>query len=628
MTVLWTPTSAGAASRFDIDPGYHARSAAEEIFAEEPVPLQVFVQDKGYLGAEWMLSDIQYELVRVIERVYLQKTFIDMGDWFGGYWAKPYPMKNLIAAEWGKGGGKDSTVRVAAMRVAYLLMCLRSPQRYFNMPEDDSIHILNIAANSAQANRAFFEPLTRMVKRGWFKDKAEPKRDTIEYAKNITAISGHSDAESQEGLNIILGIADEIDAFKAAGEMIGQGNRAREASTSAESILKMLKTSASTRFPESYKRAAISYPRYLGSTIQQLIAEAEQDILDVGFEQSIYFASGPYATWDVNPRISGKDAFASDYRKDPEEAAAKYECRPFRATDSYFRNPAIFRQAVDRPDQPIQVDYKVVETTSKATGQTVRGWEPVFTFAADFRPVAGARYAMHGDLAVKGDRAGIAMSHVEKWVDQTETMEDETGYVSSYTTTAPHVRNDFTINFSADIAAIDYERGEKEVLPREIQIRWARKLCFELIKRGFWIGSFTFDGFQSVDTIQILTSHGILSERVSTDLKPDLWKTLKDVASDSRLKMPFSQRLQNELEGLSRVNGKVDHPVNGSKDEADAFVCSIVGAIGIGGEETPDGEAIDSGGSLFMLGEQLAPLEYGQGAFELPFGMKGMSIGV
>ena len=623
------PNTSRVGSSFDIDPGYHPKTSAELIFAEEPVSLDVFIKDKAFMDAEWMLSDIQYELVRVIERVYYQETFLNMAEWFGGYWADPIPMKNLIVAQWGKGGGKDSTVRIAAMRVAYLLMCLNSPQKYFNMMDDDSIHILNIAANGHQAQRSFFEPLTRTVKKGWFKGKAHASRDTIEYDKHITAISGHSDAETQEGLNIILGIADEIDAFKAKGEMIGQGTKVREASTSAESILEMLKTSASTRFAPNYKRVAISYPRYLGSTIQKLTTEAIEDIAEVGDKVSIYFASGPYASWEVNPRLNGPEDFPSDYRKDPVAAAAKYECKPSRATDAYFRNPGIFRQAVDRPEQPILIDYEVREWVSEKTGKTIRGWEPVFTFAPDFRPVAGARYAMHGDLAVKSDRAGIAMSHVEKWEEFTEVTEDEDGYQQEAVTTLPLICNDFTISFSADLAALDpaCDPKDKVLLPREIQIRWARRLCFELIKKGFWIVSFTFDGFQSTDTMQVLASHGIESERLSTDMKPELWKTLRDVASDSRLRMPFSQRLQNELEGLSKVGPKVDHPIGGSKDEADAFVCSIVGAIEAGGAEDEGGEPIDSGGS-FASGEELAPLEFSPGDFQVPFGMRGMSVGV
>lgn len=600
-----------------------------DIFEHEPVSLEVFIKDKAFLGADWMLSPKQIELVRVGERVYRQDLFLSMATEFGGYWADPIPMKNNIVAQWGKGGGKDSTVRVISARVAYLLMCLKSPQAYFGFPLDDSIHLLNIAVNAAQASRAFFDPLAKMVTRGFMSQYADPKRDTINYAKNVQAISGHSDAESQEGLNILLGVADEIDAFKAKGEMVGQGNKAREASTSAESILNMIESSAMSRFPENYKRIAISFPRYLGSTIQRLTHEAKADIEKYGDDASVFFASGPYATWEVNPTKT-REMFAKKYREDPDEAAARYECKPSRATDAYFRNPIIFKQAVTSPIQPLLIDYRAARRNSSVTGALTLGWEPKFTFLDTFKPIAGARYALHADLAIKGDRAGVAMSHVSSWVDRVDDVADADGFVTKAETTAPIIKNDFTVSFSADIGATNPLNGES--LPREIQIRWVRDLAFELIKRGFYIGSFTFDGFQSADSIQILLMHGIESKRMSTDIDPDIWKTVKDVASDARLSMPFSQLLQNELEALSRVDGKkVDHPPGGSKDEADAFACSIVGAITLGGGEDPDGVEIELQGSGFVeVGETLAPLD-GQdmmrgnaffGGMALPIGMK------
>lgn len=628
-----------ALSRFGgEDPGPAPTTALSGILLEEPVSLETFIKDRKFLGADWMLSPKQQELVHVVERVYLKDMYPMLADEFGGYWAerRDDPMKNLIVAEWGKGGGKDSTVRVASLRVAYLLLCLRSPQRYFGIPEDDSIHMLNIAVNAAQAQRAFFDPLVKMTSRGWFKDKADPKRDSIVYEKNLFAISGHSDAESQEGLNLILGVADEIDAFKAKGEMVGQGNRAREASTSAESILNMLKSSASTRFPSNYKRVAISYPRYLGSTIQKLTAEAKQDIEEVGDSRSIYFASGPYATWEVNPRIRGKEDFESDYRKNPDEAAAKYECKPTRATDAYFRNPIIFRQAVDRSEQPLEISYRMVETSSlQDPDRTVRGWEPVFSFSEDFRAIPGARYAIHADLAIRGDRAGVSMSHVERWEERELTSVDDSGYVDRRQSIVPILRNDFTVAFSADLSAVDEyredETGKSLVAPREIQIRWVRDLIYKLIERDFYIGTVTYDGFQSVDSMQILENHGIETRRVSTDRDPDIWKSLKDIASDARLRMPYSDLLLKELDALSRINGKVDHPPSGSKDLADAFSCSLVGAILLGGEEdnSPDDYTTDESESIgrFSLGgvtDSVFGVDYagnGSRAVELPFGM-------
>jgi hypothetical protein len=619
------------------DPGYKPPSRLELLFEEEPVDLDTFVKDKKFLAADWDLSPLQKELVMVGERVLFQETFDLMAQEWGGYWATPIPMKNNIVAQWGKGGGKDSTVRVISARVAYLLLCLRDPQKYYGMPEDDSIHLLNIAVNAAQAQRAFFAPLSRLARRSpWFKDRAHATRDTIDYAKNIQAISGHSDAESQEGLNILLGVADEIDAFKAKGEMTGQGNRAREASTSAESILDMIESSAMSRFPSCYKRIAISYPRYQGSTIQNLTTEAKADVKENGDAVSVFFASGPYATWEVNPTKKRSD-FDAKYRKNPDEAAAKYECKPKRAVDAYFKNPVVFRHAADRPVQPILVDYKLVDTAAlQEPDRKVRGWEPIFTIDEKFKPVPGARYAIHADLAVTGDRAGVAMSHIEKWEDREITQIDDSGYVTKATTTVPIVRNDFVIAFEADAGAtdphtIDPDTGKERVLAREIQIRWVRDLIYKLIELDFYIGSVTYDGFQSVDSLQILERHGIETDRMSTDRDPSIWRTAKDLGSDARLHMPWSELLQKEIEALSKIDkGKVDHPPGGSKDLADAWACSLVGAILLGGEEDDDGEPIATGdGMLFPTGGADAPLfgmtapAFGGDAVDLPFGMAG-----
>lgn len=598
------------------------RSSLESIFVEEPVSLDVFVQDKKFLHNP-PLSIEQYRLVQHIERVYMPETLELMAVEFGGYWdmTRYLRMVNLITAQWGKGGGKDHTVRVAVLRVIYLLLCLKSPQQYFEMPEQDFIHLLNIASNSGQANRAFFKPMTLAVKRGWFRDYADPKQGEIEFAKNVTAISGHSDADAQEGLNILIGVADEIDAFKSKDEMVGTGKRAREASTSAESILDMLKTSASTRFPDVYKRVAISFPRYLGSTIQRLTAEGRADIELMG-DASKEYVSGPFATWDVNPRVKGKEKYAEDYRKDPLAAAAKYECKPSRAVDAYFRNPQIFRQSIYRDNQPLSVTYEVREYRSTITGEVTQGWEPVYHFSPDLYPVEGARYAMHGDLAIKGDRAGIAMSHIQRYEERVEKLFDEDGaLIGESDVVVPIVKNDFVIAFSADAAA--------KPVAREIQIRWAQELAFELTKRGFFVARYTFDGFQSADTIQVLTRHGILSEKFSLDIKDDGWKTLKDVASQDRLKMPFDQLLFLELEALSRIgNGKVDHPPGGSKDMADALAGSVTGAIFVGGEEDADSKQVESNGTVVDFGEVFEPYAgMSVGALGTPAGMRGFSDG-
>lgn len=473
------------------------------IFEEEPVPLTVFVQDKKFLGNP-PLSAVQYDAVRHIERIYYPALYPKIADEFETgkregrlhiasasavwreekYWTAPLRMTNFATLQWGKGSGKDHICRVASMRIAYLLMCLNSPQVYYGMPEQDTIHLLNVASSSAQAQQAFFMPIVRAVKKGWFADKCTPRQNSISYKKNVESVSGHSDAETQEGLNLLLAIADEIDAFKSKKEMITRkGASAREPTKSAEGILNMMRTSASTRFPEVFKNVRISYPRYLGSTIQRLTDEARADYEERG-QKSRHYVSGPLSTWEVNPRVKGKEVFAEDYREDPIMARAKYECRPARAINPYFRNV----QAVDSVFKPVdKLPVAVAYVMEKSDNSPRRVWTPSYVFADDFYPVRGAIYTMHADLAVQGDRAGIAMAHVVDYNEYETITEDEDGAPYVLRETRPRIKVDFVISYSADQSAEP---------PREIQIRWARQLCFELIRRGFNIRLFTFDSFQ------------------------------------------------------------------------------------------------------------------------------------
>lgn len=616
-------TSAGAAAARlllqgqEAAAGYGDRSAGHLDFAEEPVPLDVFVRDKGYL-ANPPLSPVQYDAVRHAERIYYPSAYevlaASADKQVREYWSQPCRMVNFLELEWGKGGGKDHTCRMIAMRVCYLLLCLRSPQDYYAMPIQDSIHCLNVASSSKQAQRAFFAPMRRAVTRPgcWFQrvgvdvldvterrsargDRTTALLDTIRFEHNIEAVSGHSDADSQEGLNLMLGIADEVDAFKSRAELAkSTGAKQRESSSSAEAILEMLRTSASTRFPEVYKNVHISYPRYLGSVIQQQVAKGKADI-EANGEASRYYVSGPLATWEANPRVPGKHAFAEDYKNDPAMAEAKYECRPRRAINPYFSNEQALRDCCYEAGQyPVQVDY----TREGAT------WKPAYLFSPDFYPVKGARYAMHADLAVTGDRAGISMAHVKRWQDHAVIATQEDGIEIQVPERRPVVKVDFTISYASNAGAVP---------PMEIQIRWARMLCLELRRLGFPIVRFTFDQYQSKDSMQILESHGIETDRFSTDVSEEGWRTLRDVMYEGRLEMPARELVINELLGLSRLpNGKIDHLGDSSKDEADSLAGAVAGALEVGGAEDPDGKRAYFGTHQFWVPDDwsadLAPL--------------------
>ena len=580
-------------------------TTADKVFEEWPVTLDEFVTGTKYL-ANPPLSSIQYDAVLHAERIYYPDTYFYLSDNHPdpegrAYWAQPVRMVNFLDLEWGKGSGKDHVSRIAVLRVCYLLLCLRSPQGYYNMPPQDSIHVLNVAVNSKQATRAFFNPLRRAVTRegSWFQTMGQveiservtrrgrpPKRkpegeaatallDTIRFPKNIEAVSGHSDADSQEGLNLIMGVADEIDAFKTVGELERSGGRkgARESSSTAEAILQMLQTSASTRF-ETYKNIRISWPRYLGSKIMQLIEEGRKDNQVYGLENSRHYVSGPCATWEVNPRVRGKEQFAKDYQDDPVMSRARYECKPSYTTTPYFANELAVRACaytLPNAQQPLAVDY-VRDGTA---------WSPMYTFSDQLFPIQGARYAMHADLAFNGCRAGVALAHVKSWKEVTVLGDAEDGMSVSMAEVRPVVKVDFAIGYEADKSAQP---------PREIQIRWVGDLVLELRRRGFIVSLFTADQWQSLDLQQRLTLAGIETDKFSLDRDETGWRNLRDLAYESRLEIPDWELPIREILGLSKLpNGKVDHPADGSKDIADAIAGACRGAVLLGGHEDEKG---------------------------------------
>lgn len=546
------------------------------IFEEKPVDLYTFVTDPNFLGNP-SLSEVQFETVSFLEQIFLPGTYEMLAGWDPRF--TPKRQVNLAYLQWAKGSGKDHACRVVVARCAYLLMCLRNPQRYFSMPPQDSIHMLNVAASEAQARRAFFDPLKKVIESApWFRGRFKLRANSIEFTgKQIEVISGHSSIESQEGLNIIVGIADELSAFKTTEETARTSGE-REPLRTADSLMKMLRTSGRTRFPRNFKVVAISYPRFKNDAIQQLCASGRADNEKYG-EESRVLVSGPLATWEVNPRIRSKDDFREDYEDDPAMARAMYECLPAKSLNLFFRDEVALLEAFDEHrGEPLAVHYRFgPEREVSVPGHApsdVSSWQVEFSFADDLLPMPGCRYSLHADMALTRDSAGIAMAHVSDWREGSGsgTRDDSDVGVSR-----PVVKLDFVASFDAD-------PSEKPVA-REIQVRWFRKLIEELIRRGFDIGVVSMDSFQSADTIQILASEGIDAIKRSTDRDLFPWETLRDLIYDGRLDAYYDEVGVKELKalGIRRKAGKVDHPPLGAKDRADAIAGAVMGALEVGG---------------------------------------------
>ena len=195
----------------------------------------------------------------------------------------------------------------------------------------------------------------------------------------------------------------------------------------------------------------------------------------------------------------------------------------------------------------------------------------------DFTALAEHRnpLAIHLDIGISHDLAGMAASHVDGWKDvQTQFVDDE-GQLRERTVRKPVVVTDFVVAF--DQVPGDPER---DIPSSDIQIRWLRKLILELIARGWVVGMVTADGYQSTDTLQLLSQQGIETGLYSLDRTTEGYDTLKSMIMDQAVRAPFHPLLFAELESLTKVAAnKVDHQAASSKDLADAWAGSVRGAV-------------------------------------------------
>jgi len=218
----------------------------------------------------------------------------------------------------GKGSGKDTLARFFNSYIAYVLLCMKSPQQYFGLNVFDSIDLMNVAASSGQAQDTFFEALKYFVKKWpWLTDKYKIKssgitlgqlkyeedvdavtltQNGIKYPNLIRSFSGHSMADTQEGRNILFFVLDELSSFN-------QDPKSR--SGNALKIYRMLRTSANTRFGTKWKGICISYPRYQDDIILQLHDWGKTQL-------HVYADKAP--TWEMKPReMFSKEEFIHEF---------------------------------------------------------------------------------------------------------------------------------------------------------------------------------------------------------------------------------------------------------------------------------------------------------------------------
>lgn len=506
--------------------------AKTSIFEFEPVPLEEFIRSKRFLGLP-KLSPKQFEAIDYATQVYFTPTLRSLG------WKRLRYVNELVLL-WGKGSGKDFVARIMLLRISYLLLALKNPQSYFYAPDmscgSEPIHMLNTASTKDQAANVFFAPLRRYVRGSpFFKGRAEVLTSEIRFEKGINLLSGHSEAEAQEGLNLIIVILDEIAAFKTEDEVadLKRTRLRKNIPMSANSLHDFAMSSVTTRFPKVGKVVSLSFPRFKGDFITAKYDEGKND-------PAMYTSFG--STFDINPTKKASD-FAREKKRNPVRFACRILCEPTVAEDAFFKNTVAITRAFPR-DLPSPVDEETLRYKS---------W---FQCKDDF-PRFG-----HVDLAKNRCRAAFSFVHAYD-VKQEEVEGKKEG--EKIVIDLPLIKLDVLVYFQAPPGG-------------EISFEQIRGLLLEFIEqRGFYVSILTFDGYQSLQMMQNMESRGIPVELQSLDKTREAYETWQDVIYEGRFISYYNKILvEEEIPFLIDYKGsRIEHRTGRGKDGSDA----VAGAV-------------------------------------------------
>lgn len=528
-------------------------------FEEIPVDVFTFVTGEKYLGLKG-LSEHQYSLVKAMTQIYRKETLVAL---FGGDEKKAMERYKQTCKEvimqLGKGSGKDFTSTVAVSYAVYLLLCLKDPATYYDKPKGDSIDIINIAINSDQANRVFFKNFVERIKNcEWFEGKYNVKAGSIEFDKNVTVYSGHSEREAFEGYNTLMVILDEISGFALES---ATGN---EQAKTAPAIYKMYRASITSRFPDFGKLVLLSFPRFENDFIQQryneVIAEKEviqrKEIVPIDpdlpidapgnsitiewEEDNIITYKRPKVfalrrpSWEVNPARKISD-YADDFVSDMGDALGRFACMPSNLKDGYFKNMDAVRECFSSSNG---VDHEGV-------------------FGEWFQPEPETMYFMHVDLAQKRDRCVVAMAHIAGWKEFSIGAAEYTEYLP--------------------IVKIDALRWWQPTKDKSVDFNDVVAYITAVRRRGFNLKMVTFDRWGSHDTRNNLERLGIKTDQLSVAKKH--FDDLLVTTYDKRVVGPNEPELLKEIENLRENKGKIESPSTGYDDLSYGVAGAVYNAV-------------------------------------------------
>lgn len=480
--------------------------------------------------------------------------------------------------------GKTEITKVTLAYHLHILGCMKRPQTYWNLPSQTSIVFPIQAAKNHVVKRLIYTPLRKMVEAmPWFLKHMRPDRlvesEMYFVDKNIRVFMGNADDDAILGEAVIGCAVDEINFMvivekskkAAVGGRSGKFDQARLIYTALSSRKKGRFTS---------KGVAIgilmigSSTKYKGDFTDKRIAEVRQhEEAGVYIYRKAQYQVQPQEKYcgetfgvviannvDGQTRMLKDDEvpkrgahiervpieFKDDFDKDVYRAIRDYCGIADNSISPFIKDRGRIQDAVDRYREAGETSLLIKDVVDLE----VDGM-PQVRAGVKCRDKNKPRY-IHIDLSLNGDPCGVAMVRFDGMIRVTRE--------NGITEMLPKA----TIEMAATI---------KPSNTAELDLATVRSWATQFRSQyGFPVRSITYDQFQSVESRQQLKKQGVKTGRISVDKSVQPYVDFKDAIYEGRLNLCTNPQLLEELSNLEydAVHDKVDHPIDFSKDTADA----------------------------------------------------------
>ena len=552
-------------------------------------------------------DDALFEFMKKLETTPVSiETFLDDPEYLGGIdlsiWPEVRDAVVAISKDWWKGQneafgeallmgatstGKSTIALVTTLYHVYLLHCLRQPQEVYGLPKTTSIVFPIMAAKPHVTKKVLYMPMRKISEEiPWFQKHARLNKliesEMYFEEKNIRVVPGGTDADAILGEAVIGGIIDEINFMnvvlksKRAEVSTGRAGIFDQAQSIYEAMTRRKKSRFITQGPLLGVICSSSSTRYKGDFTDKRLKQ----ITHLKERSTYVYNKKQYEVWpqdrycgETFRLLVGNDVLTDTRVLREEEEVAEGSLVfdvPIEYKEDFLRSPhEALRDIIGISTTSISPFIRRRFKVQEAIGMGEE--EGLATFLVKDNVILGIdgmpmvqhghycqnpsrpRY-VHIDLALNNDRAAVSMVRF----DGLKEVEREGGVVERLPMC------------SVELACSIEPDANNEIQIAEVR-NWV-KLLKDLY--GYPIKVVTYDGFQSKESQQAWKKEGMKTGFLSVDKTSAPYKHLRDALNDGRIKMFNQEVLVDEIFNLEydEDKDKIDHPVKGSKDVADA-VC-------------------------------------------------------